>query len=58
MFYALSFFVLVSPVLLAVLLTSRLSRRTKVLIVAGYALVLIIIPIAAVALGVGVGAGF
>ena len=53
MFYALSFLVLVSPVLLAVLLTSRLSRRTKVLIVASYALLLIIIPIAAVLLGVG-----
>jgi hypothetical protein len=55
MFYALSAIVLVSPVILAVVLTSRISRRAKVLFVAGYAIFLIIFPIAAVALGTGSG---
>jgi hypothetical protein len=56
MFYALSVVVLASPVILAFLLTSKLSRRAKVLIVLGYALLLIIVPITAVALGAGAGA--
>jgi hypothetical protein len=55
MFYALAVFVLASPVILAVVLTSHISRRAKVLIVAGYALFLVVFPIAAVALGAGAG---
>jgi hypothetical protein len=50
-FYALSALVLASPVILAVVLTSRLSRRWKAVIVAGYAVFLIVFPITAIALG-------
>ena len=55
MFYVLSFFVLISPVILAVVLTSRLSRRAKVLILAGYVVFLIVFPLTAVALGASGG---
>jgi hypothetical protein len=55
MFYALSVLVLASPVLLAVLLTSKMSRRAKTLVVLAYAVLLIVVPITAVALGAGAG---
>jgi hypothetical protein len=54
-FYALSVLVLVSPIVLAVVLTSRLSRRTKTLILVIYGLFLIVVPVLAVALGVNAG---
>lgn len=45
--YILSFFMLLSPLIGAVLLTSKLSARAKVYLMAAFALVLVLVPIAA-----------
>lgn len=46
MIYVLSFLVILSPILLAYVLTSGISRRAKVLIVICSAVVALILPIA------------
>lgn len=55
MLYVLSVLVLLSPVVLAVVLTSKLSRVAKVLILVGYGLFMIVVPLTVIALGAGGG---
>ncbi len=45
--YALSFFMLVRPLLVVALLTANISPRTKVILISGFALALVLLPIAA-----------
>jgi hypothetical protein len=55
--YILSFFMLLSPLMGAALLTSKLSARAKVYLFGAFALVLVLVPIAAFWLFGGSGVG-